>query len=78
MQQVQQRARDYLDAVVREAAGRIVALVSHCDVIRAVIAGIPGLSLDRLLRFEIAPASISRLEGGEWGARLQSVTEVAV
>ena len=52
-------------------------MVSHCDVIRAVIARVLGLSLDRLLAFETDPASLSRIEVGNWGARLLSLNEVA-
>ena len=36
-----------------------------------------GLSLDNLLRFEIGPASLSRLEAGAWGARVLSLNETA-
>jgi ribonuclease H / adenosylcobalamin/alpha-ribazole phosphatase len=74
-----------------EAAGRIaghaarlaaehaearIALVSHCDMIRALVARCLGLTLDNLLRFEIAPASVSRIEVAPWGARVVSLNEV--
>jgi broad specificity phosphatase PhoE len=62
--------------VGRSMAGQIVAMVTHCDVIRAVIAAILGLSLDHILRFDVAPASVSRLVAGEWGARVVSINEV--
>ncbi|WP_246045309.1 histidine phosphatase family protein [Rubellimicrobium roseum] len=52
-----------------------IALVTHCDMIRALVARVLGLSLDHLLRFEIGPASISRLEAGRWGARVLSLNE---
>ncbi|WP_210528768.1 histidine phosphatase family protein [Rubellimicrobium arenae] len=55
--------------------GERIALVSHCDVIRALVARVLGLSLDHLLRFEIGPASVSRLEAGTWGARVLSLNE---
>jgi broad specificity phosphatase PhoE len=54
--------------------GRI-AIVSHCDIIRGVIAHHLGLPLDNLLRFDIDPASVSRLAIGSWGARVMSVNE---
>jgi broad specificity phosphatase PhoE len=54
--------------------GRI-AIVTHCDIIRGVIAHHLGLPLDNLLRFDIDPASVSRLAIGGWGARIMSVNE---
>jgi broad specificity phosphatase PhoE len=76
MSQVQQRAWEHVMDVGRSMAGQIVAMVTHCDVIRAVIAAILGLSLDHILRFDVAPASVSRLVAGEWGARVVSINEV--
>ena len=52
-------------------------MVSHCDVIRAVIARVLGLSLDCLLQFDLDPASISRLALGDWGGRVISVNDTA-
>ncbi len=77
MQEVQQRAGNYLAQVASRLRGEVVAMVSHCDVIRAMVARILGLSLDHLLRFDIAPASVTRIEAGDWGARLISLNEVA-
>jgi broad specificity phosphatase PhoE len=46
---------------------REVVVVSHGDVIKAVLAGVLGMPLDNLERLEIAPASLSILEAeGEW------------
>ena len=52
------RAMAHLDGLARQGGGPVLC-VSHCDVIRGVIAHALGLSLDNILRFEIAPASIS-------------------
>jgi broad specificity phosphatase PhoE len=52
-----------------------VAAVTHCDIIRGLIAHYLGLPLDNLLRFDIDPASVSRLVIGGWGARVMSVNE---
>lgn len=49
--------------------------VSHCDIIRGLIAYYLGLPLDNLLRFDIDPASVSRLVVGSWGARVMSMNE---
>jgi broad specificity phosphatase PhoE len=54
---------------IRQPAG-IIALVGHGDPLKAVIAHFIGLPIDHLSRMEIAPASVSVLDVGEWGARL--------
>lgn len=51
-----------------ERGGGPVLCVSHCDVIRGVIAHVLGLSLNNLLRFEIAPAAVSWLMAHGQGA----------
>lgn len=76
MMQVQQRMWSYAEELARHLPNRMVAVVSHCDTIRATIAAALGLSLDNLLRFDVPPASVSRLEVGKWGARLLSLNEV--
>ncbi len=75
MNEVQQRIGEHLRATAASMSGKIIAMVSHCDTIRAAIAGVLGLSLDHLLRFDVAPASVSRIEAGDWGARLLSLNE---
>ena len=51
-------------------------IVSHCDVIKAILAYYLGLAIDGIFRFEISPASISRISIEDWGARVLSVNEV--
>jgi ribonuclease H / adenosylcobalamin/alpha-ribazole phosphatase len=69
------RAVAALDNMVRDHPGEVVAAVSHCDIIRGIIAHYLGLSLDNILRFDVAPASVSRLALGAWGGRVISVNE---
>jgi ribonuclease H / adenosylcobalamin/alpha-ribazole phosphatase len=52
-----------------------VALVSHSDILRALVAHCLGLPLDNLLRFQIDAASISRIEVGPWGGRVIGLNE---
>lgn len=52
------RAVAHLDRLAEGGSGPVLC-VSHCDVIRGVIAHALGLTLDNILRFEIAPASVS-------------------
>jgi len=69
------RAVEALEEVARLNADKTVAVVSHCDIIRGVLAHYLGLPLDNLLRFDVDPASVSRLKVGSWGARVVSVNE---
>ena len=69
------RAVAAIEALAAEHDGGSVAAVSHCDIIRGVIAHYLGLSLDNLLRFDVDPASVSRLAVGNWGARVMTINE---
>ncbi|BBC72813.1 phosphoglycerate mutase [Altererythrobacter sp. B11] len=73
MVEVQERAMGHIAQAARGMAGRVVAMVSHCDVIRAVIAGFLGLSLDNLLRFDVSPASVSRLAVSDHGTTVFNI-----
>jgi broad specificity phosphatase PhoE len=69
------RAVAEVQRIALEHRGGTVAAVSHCDIIRGLIAYYLGLPLDNLLRFDVDPASVSRLVIGDWGARVASVNE---
>jgi ribonuclease H / adenosylcobalamin/alpha-ribazole phosphatase len=69
------RAVGGLEGIAADHADQMIAAVSHCDIIRGVIAHYLGLPLDNLLRFDIDPTSVSRLVVGSWGARVMSVNE---
>ena len=75
MEEAIARAVAEIDRMRTEHRGTTVAAVSHCDLIRGLIAHYLGLPLDNLLRFDIDPASVSRLVLGDWGARVMSVNE---
>ena len=75
MGEAQARIVGCLAALAREADGRTVAVVSHSDMIRAAVAHVLELPLDRLLSFDIDVASVTRIVWGEWGARLLSLNE---
>lgn len=70
MLEAQARAVAALAGLAERHPEDVVAVVSHADVLRAVLAHYLGMSLDHLLRLEIAPASVSALELGPWGARV--------
>jgi probable phosphoglycerate mutase len=69
------RAAVAISEIANTHAESRIAVVSHCDIIRGLIARYIGLPLDNLLRFDIDPASVSRLAVGSWGARVMSVNE---
>jgi broad specificity phosphatase PhoE len=75
MAEAVERAAEALATIAAEHDGAMVACVSHCDIIRGLIARILGLPLDNMLRFDIDPASVSRLALGNWGARIMTVNE---
>jgi probable phosphoglycerate mutase len=51
-------------------------LVSHSDVIKAVLAYYLGVALDGISRFEVSPASVSTVAIGSWGATVHALNEV--
>lgn len=53
----------------------IVAVVSHGDPIKAVLFHYGGVSLDLMMRWEIAPASVSVLDLHLWGARILAAND---
>ena len=64
---VQARAWQSVSKIVARRPGEQVAVVTHADVIRALLMLLLGVSLDHLLRMEIAPASVSdiSIDSGE-------------
>jgi broad specificity phosphatase PhoE len=60
-----------------ELTGRLVALVSHGDLLRSLVAHCIGMNPDALHRIEVAPASVSILlsEDGNWRLLLLNSTE---
>lgn len=61
MLEVQQRSLDRLRYWYAQHPNGIIALVSHGDVIRAILTFFLGMPLDLYYRLAIAPASLSVL-----------------
>jgi broad specificity phosphatase PhoE len=74
MLEAQARALRHIETLT---PGTATVLVSHCDVIRALLTHWLGMPADLLLRLEIAPASISTVEIGPWGPRILRINEEA-
>jgi broad specificity phosphatase PhoE len=75
MVETQTRMVRRLQALAAEHAGETVAIVSHADPLRALIAYYLGMPLDLMQRLEISPASMSVLELSEWNARMLCVND---
>jgi len=67
---VQRRIAGHMLTLSHRHSGRMVVLVSHADVIKAAVARHIGLPLAAIDRIEIAPASVTTLVVGDWGAKL--------
>ena len=55
----------------------VVAIVSHGDVIRGIVAHFLGLPLDFIHRLQIDPASITILQLEDWGPKLRLINGVS-
>ncbi|MFC7396153.1 histidine phosphatase family protein [Chelatococcus sp. GCM10030263] len=75
MLDVQRRVLAHMERASAEAGERTIVLVSHADVIKAIVAHVLGLSVDAWWRFEISPASVTRLVMADWGAKLVQLNE---
>jgi broad specificity phosphatase PhoE len=67
---VARRAAHGLHALQDRHPDQHLLVVSHGDVIKALVASNLGMSLDYLERFDVAPASVSAIEMGEGWSRL--------
>ena len=70
MLEVQLRAVAALQCLCQEYPNQVVAIVSHSDVIKAVVAHYLGVHLDLFQRIEISPASVSIIAVHHGGAQV--------
>lgn len=75
MLDVQHRVLLLVETLLRENGAKKIALVSHADVIKAAVSHFLGLPIDAWPRFDIAPASITSIAAGDWGAKVVTVNE---
>ncbi len=70
LREMQNRAVAAIERIALEHPKGTVAVFSHGDVIRAIVAHFIGMPLDLFHRLTISPASITVLTIGQFGARL--------
>lgn len=75
MPEVQTRAVRTLERIRRDHPGRVVAVVSHGDVIRSAVAYVLGVPLDLFQRIEIRPASVSTVRISDEGPLVLGVND---
>jgi broad specificity phosphatase PhoE len=75
--EVQLRMYDGLTELQARHPEQNVAVVSHADPIRAVIAHLAGIPLDLALRLRIDTASVSVVRFGDWGPEILGVNQRA-
>lgn len=64
MRRAQARAVDAVEALAERHPRGLIAVVSHCDIIRLILAHYLGMHLDMFQRIVVAPASISVVQLG--------------
>ena len=77
MAEATERAVTHIAETAEAMDGQSLLCVTHCDIVRGVVAHMLGLSADNLLRFDVDPASLTTLEVAPWGMRLVSLNERA-
>lgn len=75
LREMQARAVAEVEAIREAHPEETVAVVSHADVIKAVVAHYIGLHLDLFQRLVVAPASVTALQIGKMSARLVCLNE---
>lgn len=73
--ETQSRAVQEVEAIRQAHPKGTVVIVSHADVIKAVVAHYLGLHLDLFQRLVISPASVTVLQFSEFGPRLLCLNE---
>src|SRR5690349_19321983 len=68
--EVQRRAVEALDAIAARHRRRVVAVVSHADVIRLAVAHYAGVHIDLFQRLIVSPASVSAIAVGDGVPRI--------
>ncbi|MEZ2224025.1 histidine phosphatase family protein [Rhizobium sp. RCC_161_2] len=76
MLDVQRRVLGLIETLSNAGSGKRLALVSHGDVLKAAVCHVLGLPIDAWPKFDIAPASITTMAIGDWGAKIITLNEM--
>jgi broad specificity phosphatase PhoE len=76
MLDVQARVFGLVETLANGGNEKRIALVSHADVIKAAVSHFLGLPIDAWPRFDIAPASVTTVVFGDWGAKVLTLNEM--
>lgn len=76
MGQAQARITGLMRGLAAERDGGLIGLVTHSDLIRAAVCDILGLGLAGVHRFDIDPASVTRVTLDDRGGRVLSMNVV--
>ena len=71
----QTRVVAHMRAMAKMHDGELIALVTHADVVKAVVVDVLGMDLQAMHAFDVDPASVSRVVMGDWGGRVLSLNE---
>ena len=74
--EVQARAWKSLSTIVQNHSNETIAVVTHGDVIRALVILFLGMSLDNILRLAISPASATAIDFNGGGATISYLNRV--
>jgi len=75
---IQQRVLRHLRQLQDEYPGRPIVIVTHAEVIRAVVLHWLQASVDGYHRLVISPASWTRVSIGDWGVRIDGINQQAL
>jgi broad specificity phosphatase PhoE len=75
---IQVRVLRHLHRLQEEYPGRSIVIVTHAEVIRAVVLHWLEASVDGYYRLVISPASWTRVSIGDWGVRIDGINQQAL
>src|SRR5688572_7059938 len=75
---IQARVLRHLRQLRDDHPGRLIAIVTHAEVIRSVVLHWLEASIDGYYRLVISPASWTRVSIGDWGVRIESINQQAL
>jgi broad specificity phosphatase PhoE len=75
MLDVMARSWNVIERLAGQYADKALALVSHSEVIKAIVSYVLGLPINAWTRFELHPASVSSFVMGDWGVKLLTLNE---